>query len=502
MRIKWGCGRFYGIVAMWLLCGLKLMSVSPAAYMRTVIINPQEGAFVKDYSGLPARASIHCRLMLPPSVHMGRIVKVRIFKDYYYAMDESRTLFVFNEAGECLNTISEGQPYSFLRPYDFEVDKEGLSLVILDERGWLSYLTPDGKHVKQTSLRLANEQRRPFDIESLVGKYGDGVWKQRQQLVLNAQMKGFLIEPSSTHKDVRVPLYRLVFGKDLTHTYNEKLSQVTCFDSDEALYVEFVYCEEKYCFFLDKLTETHFLYRPRTIGDCLIDTDGHRHIFISYQSDGTPTIHILRMNWTVQATNQKQTSHRRIFLMVVLVLSIALVLVVMVSVLFYWHNRRILEHRPQPIVTRQSDENNARKAPASVQRDVLLKDLQSELADVAASWPEWGLINDDGQQYASQCRSLLHMENDEAFRDYLDSRLDGFMIRLQMAYPHLSQNDLQLSALLLLGLDNRQIAWIKNVKFESIYTSRQRLAKRIGLKSTSTLVLSLQRFYEDTAREN
>lgn len=483
----------------------SLRGTALPSYTRTVIIDPQKGAVSRAYSELPVRGMIHRRLSPPSSLKMGRIVKVRLFKDYYYVMDESRTLFIFNDKGEYLNCIGRNKPYPLLRPYDFDVDKPTLSLLVLDESGELYYLTPGGEYMKQRTLRVLNELLSTCpsnknvtteDLALIAGTYGDRVWAPRRELTYDPSVRGFLIARGGPSKDMLAPWYRVVFGNNQAHVYNNQVSRVVCYDSDETLYVDFVYEGEKYCFFMDKLTESSFLYRPKTADDCLLDTDGHRYIFVSYQPGGAPCIHNLRINWSPQAPD-KSNPYRRWFLIVAFSLSALLVLAVVIFILLFWRNRRMQERpgTPPPEAEKEQPRQESSAGESQAVRKEHLEELQAQLAKVAAAWQEADLVRDNGRRYADSCRKLLHMESPQSFRKFLDNRLDGFMSRLSMSYPQLGQNDLQLCGLLLLGLDKRQIAWIKNLKYESVYTSRQRLAGRMNLRSTSELLPALQQLY-------
>ena len=70
----------------------------------------------------------------------------------------------------------------------------------------------------------------------------------------------------------------------------------------------------------------------------------------------------------------------------------------------------------------------------------------------------------------------------------------AFYAQLQAQFPELTAHDLELSALIRLGLDNQAIALLRGIAKESLHKARYRLRKRMHLTSEQDLDRFLHQF--------
>ena len=79
---------------------------------------------------------------------------------------------------------------------------------------------------------------------------------------------------------------------------------------------------------------------------------------------------------------------------------------------------------------------------------------------------------------------ILTNEDWITFRQQFDDRFPGFNLKLKTLFPKISAADTRLFLLLKIGFNNTQIAEALGISAASVYTSRYRLRKKLGLENT------------------
>lgn len=78
-----------------------------------------------------------------------------------------------------------------------------------------------------------------------------------------------------------------------------------------------------------------------------------------------------------------------------------------------------------------------------------------------------------------------------AFRHKVDSKLNGFSTRMEQRFPALTEKDLTLLYLILLKIPNDDILLLTNYAPSSLPTTKQRLAKKLGITRVNDLFPTL-----------
>ncbi|MDE6680527.1 MAG: LuxR C-terminal-related transcriptional regulator, partial [Muribaculaceae bacterium] len=88
---------------------------------------------------------------------------------------------------------------------------------------------------------------------------------------------------------------------------------------------------------------------------------------------------------------------------------------------------------------------------------------------------------------------LSEKESDEAVADMYGVIKPVFAIRLQERCGELADSYIKLAGYILIGLDNKKIARLMNIKPESVRQSRWRLRQKLSLKDDETMEEILQK---------
>lgn len=80
------------------------------------------------------------------------------------------------------------------------------------------------------------------------------------------------------------------------------------------------------------------------------------------------------------------------------------------------------------------------------------------------------------------------------FRERFDRQMPGFMTSLKATHPNLSNAEIRLFLLMKLGFDTLEISEALGISKESVWRSRHRLSKRLGLSETADLNQFVQGF--------
>ena len=103
------------------------------------------------------------------------------------------------------------------------------------------------------------------------------------------------------------------------------------------------------------------------------------------------------------------------------------------------------------------------------------------------------------EKFYDKCRAYINMCNQKEVSFVKDIRTiaslycEGFVERLQSRYPDLTDEDINLACIILLGFDNNQIRILFNHSHtQSVYNKRRRLRKKLGLDNDIELETFLQ----------
>lgn len=81
----------------------------------------------------------------------------------------------------------------------------------------------------------------------------------------------------------------------------------------------------------------------------------------------------------------------------------------------------------------------------------------------------------------------INQGNEVSFELQLDELNKRFYTNLKEEFSELTQNDLRLCAYIKIGMSAKEISNLLNIKPSSVYISRSRLRKKLGLSSTDDL---------------
>jgi DNA-binding CsgD family transcriptional regulator len=91
-------------------------------------------------------------------------------------------------------------------------------------------------------------------------------------------------------------------------------------------------------------------------------------------------------------------------------------------------------------------------------------------------------------QVDNQVKQYTGDDNDwETFRKSFEEIYSGFLTNLSNQFPSLSEQEKRLCAFIRIGMDNRQIAKMLNIQYDSMYKSRYRLRRKLGIEKEDSL---------------
>lgn len=113
----------------------------------------------------------------------------------------------------------------------------------------------------------------------------------------------------------------------------------------------------------------------------------------------------------------------------------------------------------------------------------MLSDILSELEKSSVNLDRRSLLP------VRRCIEKYKRENGswKIFEQYINSIFDGFIDRLRIKYPNLTNNDMKICAYIRLGMTTKEIAAIMNIEIVSAESARYRLRKNMNLKSSESL---------------
>jgi len=125
----------------------------------------------------------------------------------------------------------------------------------------------------------------------------------------------------------------------------------------------------------------------------------------------------------------------------------------------------------------------ANKAKENEDKNKLLAELKTKIERIQEN-PE--IAKTPWKEIHSTLDSFIQ-KDDNTFEIQMDELHQEFYQRLKDSFPGLSVNDLRLCAYLKLGFNSKEIAEFMNIQPSSVYISRSRLRKKLGLNTDDDL---------------
>jgi len=125
----------------------------------------------------------------------------------------------------------------------------------------------------------------------------------------------------------------------------------------------------------------------------------------------------------------------------------------------------------------------ANKAKENEDKNKLLAELKTKIERIQEN-PEGAKT--PWKEIHSTLDSFIQ-KDDNTFEIQMDELHQEFYQRLKDSFPGLSVNDLRLCAYLKLGFNSKEIAEFMNIQPSSVYISRSRLRKKLGLNTDDDL---------------
>lgn len=115
----------------------------------------------------------------------------------------------------------------------------------------------------------------------------------------------------------------------------------------------------------------------------------------------------------------------------------------------------------------------------------MLDEIDSEIDEAVRSGS--GLEPDLSQVRAAVRKYRRNNGHWKVLETYLNGVYDGFLRKLTARYPHLTNNDLKICALIKLGMSTKEMAAFLSIEVTSVESARYRLRKNMGLPQSESL---------------
>lgn len=201
-----------------------------------------------------------------------------------------------------------------------------------------------------------------------------------------------------------------------------------------------------------------------------------------------------RMQYQLLAENERQAQahHRRVTLLhtVVGILSLALA-AGGVIILLLLRSRRLTRRM---LKAERERDSSYRKAALSMIKATEKESRLREMAEIVRSKKDEGEITERhaGEIISSLKVNIADSTDWNSFLEVFSGIHPDFVKRLTTDYPKLSQKQVQLCCYMKMDLDTAQIARIMSVKPETVWQSRWRLKRTLGLDSDDSLLAMLR----------
>lgn len=254
---------------------------------------------------------------------------------------------------------------------------------------------------------------------------------------------------------------------------------------------------------LGNLSTTVVVYRAladveTALGD-VAKANGLRHDALALMDSiekNTARNHIIGTELNKHISEIKQASDRASYRRSISMMCVIFILIILAGVIAWVAYRKVQRHKIISMGERLRLEQSERKVLAMMlameEKDNMMTSIGNEVDELV----------DAGELSPSSTRKLknalkLHaaeMSERDSFIETFTKVHPSFNGRLRSDFPALSDADLKLAAMILIGLDNKQIAKILSIRPESVKQARWRLRSKLNLNSADNLAIFLSRY--------
>jgi len=251
------------------------------------------------------------------------------------------------------------------------------------------------------------------------------------------------------------------------------------------------------------LSTTVVVYRAladveTALGD-VAKANGLRHDALALMDSiekNTARNHIIGTELNKHISEIKQASDRASYRRSISMMCVIFILIILAGVIAWVAYRKVQRHKIISMGERLRLEQSERKVLAMMlameEKDNMMTSIGNEVDELV----------DAGELSPSSTRKLknalkLHaaeMSERDSFIETFTKVHPSFNGRLRSDFPALSDADLKLAAMILIGLDNKQIAKILSIRPESVKQARWRLRSKLNLNSADNLAIFLSRY--------
>lgn len=234
----------------------------------------------------------------------------------------------------------------------------------------------------------------------------------------------------------------------------------------------------------DSAKALRFLKRAISLSDSLeFEDQPHRKVYLE-------NINTLRIK-EIEAEN----THRRLKLIHYLIIAVMLIVLAVIVILFQ-HLRQI--QKMKEVQTQLELERGQRKLMAlSLSKEESNKILDYIKKEVTRISRDDNLSSSEVSQIERNLKLHLAGQGEmESFERTFENVNPDFVKKIKTICPGISENHIRLCSYILIGLSNRQIADLMNVRPGSVKQSRWRLRSKLGLSTEDSLEDYLRRLAE------
>ncbi|MDE5796515.1 MAG: LuxR C-terminal-related transcriptional regulator, partial [Muribaculaceae bacterium] len=245
--------------------------------------------------------------------------------------------------------------------------------------------------------------------------------------------------------------------------------------------IEIIYARSQ-AFFKAGLLDSAYIYRIRY--ENMVDTLQYRQ----------QNLEVLKLSALTEAGIAQSRYMADIYYRNMIIAIICVIFIVIGSGILIFFNRRILHQKIKAMESEMALEKSRRHITATSvnlqEKDNVLGILKEELSEMRKK----GTVDDtDALRLESTIKAhLSEKESDELFADVYGVITPAFATHLQERCGELADSYIKLASYILIGLDNKKIARLMNIKPESVRQSRWRLRQKLNLKDDETMEDILQ----------
>lgn len=246
--------------------------------------------------------------------------------------------------------------------------------------------------------------------------------------------------------------------------------------------IEILYARSQ-ALFKTGIADSAFLYRLKF--EEMVDTLQARRQYLE----------VLKLSALTEAGQAQSRYIATLYHRNMIIAIICMIFIIIGAGVLVFFNRRIMSQKIKAMESEMALERSRRHITATSvnmqEKDNILEILKEELSEMRRK----GTIDDtNALRLESTIKAhLSEKESDEAFADMYGVIKPVFAIRLQERCGELADSYIKLAGYILIGLDNKKIARLMNIKPESVRQSRWRLRQKLSLKDDETMEEILQK---------